>query len=75
MLLRVLYYIEEWEVYLLEGLWHCLQSCTYCKNLTPWGIVRRSHAFRGECGSSGTKAMLVISQMKEIGMATSKNSA
>lgn len=28
----------------------------------------------GESGSSGTKNMLVVSQMEEIGMATSKNS-
>lgn len=73
MLLRVLYYVEEQEVYLLEVLWDCFAVLYYCKNLSPWGLVRSSHAFRGECGSSGTKDMLVISQMQEIGMATSKH--
>lgn len=52
-----------------------LCSDVSCKNLTPWGFLRSSHAFRGgECGSSGTKDMLMISQIEEIGMATSKSS-
>lgn len=77
MLLRVLYYIEEQEVYLTRRTGTALQCCTIVKVLPHGGLVRSSHAFphlERRCGSRGTKDLLLISQMEEIGMATSKNS-